>query len=109
MGSSIGHDVAGAVRVDLLEHRRERGRLTGAGGAGDEDETAVLVGDLLDRPWGGSSCSDRLHAEGDDAEDDADGAALLEDVHTEAAQAGDPVGEVRFAVLVEALPSAPGS
>ena len=34
--------------VDLVEHRRERRRLAGAGGAGDEDQPARLVGQIGD-------------------------------------------------------------
>ena len=42
------HDVRPARAVDAVEHRRERGRLAGAGGAGDEHEPALLLGEGLD-------------------------------------------------------------
>ena len=46
---------------------------------------------------------DGLDPEGDDAEHHADGAALLEDVDAEAAEAGDAVGEVDLVGLLELL------
>jgi hypothetical protein len=41
-----GHDVVGPGPVDQVDHRRERGRLTGARRAGHEDEAARLLGEL---------------------------------------------------------------
>ena len=41
------HDVRAARAVDAVEHRRERGRLAGAGGPGDEDEPALFFGEGL--------------------------------------------------------------
>ena len=93
-------DVAGAVGVDVVDHRGERGRLARAGGAGDEDQAARFHGDALD-DLGQHELLDRLHAERDHAEDDADRAALHEGVHAEAAEAGDRVGEVDLVELVE--------
>ena len=46
---------------------------------------------------------DRADLHRDDAEDHADGAALLEDVAAEAAEAGNAVGEVDFLGLLEFL------
>ena len=40
-------DVLAPSLVDVVDHRGERGRLPGAGRAGDEDEAALLVGELL--------------------------------------------------------------
>ena len=37
------HDVLPPRAIDLVEHRRERRRLARAGGAGDEDEAALLA------------------------------------------------------------------
>ena len=45
----------------------------------------------------------RHDLEGDHAEHGADGAALLEHVHAEAAQAGHPVGQVDLVALLELL------
>ncbi len=62
-------DVIRAAAVDLVDDRRERRRLTGAGRPGDEDETAGILGQLvkargqaellerLDQRWG--SCGTR--------------------------------------------------
>jgi hypothetical protein len=35
--------------VDVVDHRGERGRLAGAGGAGDDDEPLVEVAEFLQR------------------------------------------------------------
>ena len=41
-------DVRPAILVDVLDHRRQRRGLAGAGDAGDEDEPARLHRDLLE-------------------------------------------------------------
>ena len=41
-------DVAGARAVDVVDHRRERGRLAGAGRPGDEHEARAALGELAD-------------------------------------------------------------
>ena len=50
------HDVRAPRPVDVVEHRREGRRLARACRAGDEDEPAVLIGQLL-RPHRGSPSS----------------------------------------------------
>src|SRR5439155_9551322 len=40
-----GQNVAVPLRVDLVEQRRQRGRLAAAGRAGDEDEAARAIGE----------------------------------------------------------------
>src|SRR6202012_4519626 len=72
------------------------------GGAGDEDQAALLYANPVDdgrkvELFGGANLG------GDDAEDHADVAALLEDVHTEAAQAGDAVRHIEFGGFLELL------
>ena len=47
-------DVLPARAVDVADHRGERGRLPGAGGAGDEDQPAVLLGRASRRPAAGA-------------------------------------------------------
>ncbi len=42
------HDVRRPRRVDVIDHRGERGALAAAGRAGDEDQAALLLGDLLE-------------------------------------------------------------
>ncbi len=39
-------DVLGHRPVHVVDHRRERGRLAGAGGAGEQDDPALLLGEL---------------------------------------------------------------
>ena len=41
------HDVRRAGRVDVVDHRGERGALAAAGGAGDEHQAALFLRDLL--------------------------------------------------------------
>ena len=68
----------------------------------DEHEAALFAGDLLeDRRQ--AEIVDRLDLHRDDAEHEADGAALLEDVHAEAPQAGHAVREVHFLRVLELL------
>jgi hypothetical protein len=43
-----GDDVCVAALVDAVEERGEGGGLSGAGGAGDEDEAALVVGESPD-------------------------------------------------------------
>ena len=87
-------------RVDLVDHRRERGRLARAGRAGQEDDPALLVGEVLDH-LGQAEVIDRAHLEGDRAADDRDVAALAEGVHAEAGDARHLVGEVGLADVAE--------
>ena len=96
------HDVRRARRVDVVDHRGERRALAAAGRAGDEDQPALLLGDLLE-DGRQAEVVDRPDAERDDAQDDADRAALLEDVAAEAAEAGHAVGEVDLLGLAELL------
>ena len=42
------HDVARLGLVDLVDDRRQRGRLARPGRAGEQDQPALLVGDLAD-------------------------------------------------------------
>src|SRR4029453_9783628 len=45
------HDVLLPAAVDRVDHGREGRRLTGPGGAGHEDEPAVLLGEAADSLW----------------------------------------------------------
>ena len=96
------HDVAGLVRIDVIDHRRQRRRLTGTGRPGDENQAALLAGDLLQH-LGQEQLLDRGDLEGNDAEHDADGATLLEDVHAEAAQTRNAVRQVELVLRLELL------
>ena len=94
------HDVARPGLVDLVDDRRERRRLAGAGRPRQQDDAPLLVGQLadhrrerevLDRP-------DRL---GDRPRDDRHDAALAEGVDPKPTDTVDLVGEVDFRLVVE--------
>ena len=89
------HHVRRARLVDVVDHRRERRALAAAGRAGDQHEAALFLGDRLEHRRQ-PELVDRADLHRDDAEDQADRAALLEDVAAEAAEAGHAVGEVDF-------------
>src|SRR3954453_12911759 len=77
-----GDDVIGPGAVDVVDHRRQRRALARAGGAGDEDDPALLFGQLghhLRQP----QLLDGADVEGDRAADDRDRAALPEGVDAE--------------------------
>ena len=99
------HDVLAARAVDLVEHRRERRRLAGAGRAGDEDEAALLLREPGDAGREMEVVEARDLAR-DHAERERDRAALPEAVHAEARQARLRVREVEIAALVEELTAA---
>ncbi len=100
-------DVLPARLVDVADDRRERRRLAGAGGAGDEDEPAVLLGEALDAA-GQVEAREVGHLARDDAEGERDVAALPEGVDAEARQAGNLVGGVELARLLEGGDAARG-
>ena len=97
-----GDDVLPAVGVDVVEHGGQRGRLAAPGRPGDEDEAALVEGDLF-QDLGQEELADRLDLERDDAEGDGQRAALVEDASPEAAEALQAVGQVEVQVLLEAL------
>ena len=86
--------------VDVVDHRRERRRLSRAGGAGDEDQAAVLVREPGDAGRHAQLLEARDVAR-DDAERERDRAALAVDVDAEAGQPVGRVGDVEVAALVE--------
>ncbi len=96
-----GDDVRRSRVVDVVDHGREGGALAAARGAGHEHEAALLLRDLLE-DGRQVQLVDRLHLEGDD-EHGADGAALLEDVAAEPAEARHAVGEVDLLRVLEPL------
>src|SRR5262249_2632575 len=90
-----GDEGVGAVGVDAVDDGCESGGLAGTGGAGDEDEAALLFANLADH--GGQIQLFRgADLGGDDAQNHADVAALLKDVDAEAAEAGDAISHVQF-------------
>ena len=90
------------VVVDVVDHRGERRALARTGGAGDEHEAALLVRDALEH-LRQAQLVDGRHRRRNDAEDEADRAALVVDVAAEAAQARDAVGQVHLRHLLEPL------
>ena len=87
------HDVAGARRVDPIDHRRQRRRLPRAGEAGHEQQTLTPVHERTHRR------RERQRLEAGNArehppQNQADEATLAEGVHPEPAEPGDAVREV---------------
>ena len=95
-------DVVGAGAVDLVDQRRERGRLTRARRAGHEHEAARLRGELVER-----GRQAELLERGDRRRDHPEGGrealALVVGVDTEAGEPADAVCEVELLVELEML------
>ena len=95
-----GEDVHALLAVDLVDDRRERRALAGAGRSRDEHETVRLVRDVGD---------DRREAElvvredleGDGPDGGGDGSALEVDVPAKTRQVLHAEGEIELAVLLE--------
>ena len=86
-------DVLGVGLVDVVDHRGERRRLARAGRAGDQDDPALLLGQLADRPAAAPSSSTVGSSAGSRGRR-ARRAALAEGVDAEAREPLDRVGEV---------------
>ena len=84
--------------VQMVDHRGERGRLAGAGGAGDEDHSLVEVAELGDDRRQ-RQLLERGHFRGNGAERGADARFLAEHVDAEAAAFGGHVREVEVVAL----------
>ena len=86
----------------MIDHRRERRRLSRSGRAGHQNQPATLVGDAVDYRR-----QAKLHAVlaliGNYAQHDADAAALLKNVRAKSAQPFDAVGDVDFRVVFQFL------
>ena len=100
IGSSIVTMCFDAGPVDLVDHRGKGGGLARAGGPGQQDDPALLLGQLGDDRRQ-QQLLDRADAEGNRATDDRDGAALAERVDAEARQPGQRVGEVDLVLGAE--------
>jgi hypothetical protein len=88
--------------VDLVDQRRERRRLTGAGRAGDEHEAARPLGEDV-QARRDAELLERLDLGGIRRKAPPQRAALPVDVDAEARQPGIDVGEVDLAVDLELL------
>ena len=76
-------DVHRPSQVDVADHRGERGGLARAGGTRDQDQPALLVGELAHHV-GHLEFLERRPADADLSQHHAHGAALMEDVHAKA-------------------------
>ena len=94
------HDVLVLDRVDAVDHRRERRRLAGACGPGDEDDSPLLVGELADH---GRELEllDRLDLVGNGAHDERYRAPLVESVDAKAREPRERKGEIDLVLGVE--------
>jgi hypothetical protein len=97
-----GHDVAPARAVDVVDHRGQGRGLARAGGAGEQHDPALLLGQRADDRRQ-RQLVDGLDRDGDGADDQRDRAALAEGVAAKAREAGDRVGEVDLALVGELL------
>ncbi len=93
-------DVEPARGVQVVDHRRERGRLAGAGGAGDQHHALVVVAELLDDRWQ-RQLVDARDVLRNRAERGAEAGFLAVHVDAEAAAVGRHVGEVEVVALAE--------
>ncbi len=95
-------DVLASRSVDVTDDRGKRRRLARPGGAGDENEAAVLACELLDA-GGQAQAGEVGNGARNDAEGERDVAALTKGVQTKARQTGHVVGGVELAGALEEL------
>ena len=107
IGSSRLMMFSSTRRVQVVDHRGERGRLAGAGGAGDQDHALVVVAQLRDDRRQ-RQLLERRHVGRNRAERGADAGVLAEHVDAEAPALGRHVGEVEVVALAEVLGLVPG-
>src|SRR5712692_9985168 len=107
-----GHDVVGLVRVDVVDHRGERGGLSRAGRSRHQNQPALVEGDLLQHQ-GEQQLPDGQDLDRDHSEDRADRPALLEQVDAKPAQPRHAISQVHLVgsfelVLLELVHDAEG-
>jgi hypothetical protein len=95
-----GDDVLGLGCVDAVDHGRERRRLARAGRPGDEDDSALLVGELTDHRRE-LQLLDGLDLVRDGAQDERRRAALVKGVHAKTREARHREGEVHLVLGLE--------
>jgi hypothetical protein len=91
-------DVVGLVVVDVVDHRRERGRFAGAGRAGDQHQAARLHRQVLE-DLRRVQVVERHDQRRDGTEHGGGAAALVEGVDAEARQLGNLEGKVGLVEL----------
>ena len=94
-------DVALLGFVDMLDHRRERAGLAATRGAGDEDDAALGAGNFAEL-FRQVQIMEGRHGRFDVAHHESGQAALVENIHAEAAESGVDVRKVSFLLTVEA-------
>ena len=97
-----GDDVPLPLAVDLVDHRGEGRRFSRAGGTGDENEAARLLGHLGDGT-GESELIEGLDRERNLPDDHRHAAALLEAVAAKAGQVLNAEGEIELVLGLEPL------
>lgn len=97
-----GDHVLALRRVDLVNHRGERGGLARPGGARDEHE-AILVARELSKHRGERQALDGGHLVGDDPKHGPHAVRLAERVDAEAPDPFGGVGEVELVVVREGV------
>ena len=101
-------DVAFHARVHVVDHRRERRRLAGAGLAGDQDQAVVDAAQTAHRIRH-VELLERQRLRRNRAAHRAQAAEVPEDVHAKARDARDDVGEVGAVLFLELLQRARAS
>ena len=97
-----GDDVLGAQGIDAVDHGGKRGGFTGTGGAGGENQAALLLADLRENARK-LELFDGANFRRNHAQNHADVAALLKDVDAEAAEARDAIGHIQLGRFLEFL------
>src|SRR5437764_1245311 len=97
-----GDDVFGTLRIYAIDHRGQCGRLTRTGYARNQDEPARFVADFFD-DLRQIQLVEHANLSGNHAQYQSNVAALLEDVYTEASEAGNAVSHIKFGGLFEFL------
>ena len=98
-----GDDVAGPAGVDVVDHGGQRGGLARSGDAGDQDQTALLVGQLQ-HPFGQVQLLERGHIGRDEPQHHAHVPALLKHVDPITGSILGRVGQVDVPGLLVAVP-----
>src|SRR5262249_4596771 len=95
-------DMRGAGLVHVVDHGRERRAFAASSSAGDEDQTALLGGDLLEHP-GKVQLFDRPDLHGNDAEHEPNRSTLLKHVDPETPETRNAVCQIELLGLFELL------
>ena len=103
IGSSIVTMCRGKVFVNVIDQRRQRGGLAGAGRPGHQDEAAAQMAELLDHRRN-AELIETGNLRRDQAKDRAIAVRLLQEVAAKPRLLIHLVGEIEIAALFEKLP-----